>query len=51
MAWIETEMDEENVSIINEQLRIPMAELRFRFSGSSGPGGVISVQCAVISVQ
>ncbi len=32
-------MDEENVIIINEQLRIPMAELRFRFSGSSGPGG------------
>ncbi len=39
MAWIEIEMDEENVIIINEQLRIPMAELRFRFSGSSGPGG------------
>lgn len=32
-------MDEENVVVINEQLQIPLAELRFRFSGSSGPGG------------
>ncbi len=32
-------MDEENVVVINEQLQIPLSELRFRFSGSSGPGG------------
>lgn len=30
---------DENVLVINEQVRIPLAELEFRFSTSSGPGG------------
>jgi ribosome-associated protein len=29
----------ENEIIVNEQLRIPMSELQYRFSTSSGPGG------------
>jgi len=33
------EMDEENQIFINEQLSIPLSELGFRFSTSSGPGG------------
>jgi len=32
-------MDEKNVLTINKQVQIPLSELRFRFSGSSGPGG------------
>ncbi len=32
-------MFDENVLVINEQVRIPLAELEFRFSTSSGPGG------------
>ncbi len=32
-------MNEETVLIINEQLQIPLDELQFRFSKSSGPGG------------
>lgn len=32
-------MDEQNIIVINKQLKIPLAELQFRFSGSSGPGG------------
>lgn len=32
-------MNDENVIVINHQLQIPLAELQFRFSGSSGPGG------------
>jgi ribosome-associated protein len=32
-------MDDENEIIINEQLRIPLREVEFRFSQSSGPGG------------
>ncbi|MBE7533722.1 MAG: aminoacyl-tRNA hydrolase [Chloroflexi bacterium] len=32
-------MDEDTLIIINSQLQIPLAEIEFRFSGSSGPGG------------
>ncbi len=32
-------MLDENVLVVNEQVRIPLAELEFRFSTSSGPGG------------
>jgi ribosome-associated protein len=32
-------MLDENVLVINEQVQIPLAELEFRFSTSSGPGG------------
>ncbi|HUM69064.1 MAG TPA: alternative ribosome rescue aminoacyl-tRNA hydrolase ArfB [Chloroflexota bacterium] len=32
-------MDEATTIIINTQLHIPLAEIGFRFSGSSGPGG------------
>lgn len=32
-------MLEDNVLVINEQVHIPLAELEFRFSTSSGPGG------------
>jgi ribosome-associated protein len=32
-------MDDENEIVINEQLRIPLREVEFRFSQSSGPGG------------
>lgn len=32
-------MTEENRIIINERISIPLSELRFRFSTSSGPGG------------
>ncbi|GJM40429.1 MAG: aminoacyl-tRNA hydrolase [Ardenticatenaceae bacterium] len=32
-------MDEERLILINEAVRIPLAELDFRFSTSSGPGG------------
>lgn len=32
-------MDDENELIINENLRIPLSELQYRFSTSSGPGG------------
>lgn len=32
-------MNEENIIFINPQLQIPLSELQFRFSGSSGPGG------------
>lgn len=32
-------MNEENRIIINEQVSIPLSELQFRFSTSSGPGG------------
>ena len=31
--------ENENEIIVNEQLRIPMSELQYRFSTSSGPGG------------
>lgn len=31
--------EHENEIIINEQLRIPLSELQYRFSTSSGPGG------------
>lgn len=37
-ATIRNRMDD-NILFINEQLQIPLAELEFRFSGSSGPGG------------
>ncbi len=32
-------MDDRNVITINNQLSIPLSELQFRFSTSSGPGG------------
>ena len=32
-------MEDINEIIVNEQLRIPMNELQYRFSTSSGPGG------------
>ena len=32
-------MDDERLIPINDELHIPMAELNFRFSTSSGPGG------------
>jgi ribosome-associated protein len=32
-------MDTEQIIIINEQVHIPLVEIQFRFSGSSGPGG------------
>ncbi len=32
-------MDEATTIIINAQLQIPLAEIEFRFSASSGPGG------------
>ncbi|MCL4262167.1 MAG: aminoacyl-tRNA hydrolase [Anaerolineae bacterium] len=32
-------MDEATTIIINAHLHIPLAEIEFRFSGSSGPGG------------
>lgn len=32
-------MENENELIINEKLRIPLSELQYRFSTSSGPGG------------
>ncbi len=32
-------MLEDNVLVINDQVQIPLAELEFRFSTSSGPGG------------
>ena len=32
-------MEDINEIIVNEQLRIPMSELQYRFSTSSGPGG------------
>lgn len=32
-------MDGKNEIIINENLRIPMGEIQYRFSTSSGPGG------------
>jgi ribosome-associated protein len=32
-------MNDDSIIFINQQLQIPMAELQFRFSGSSGPGG------------
>lgn len=32
-------MDDESLIAINEQLAIPLRELEFRFSQSSGPGG------------
>ncbi|MEZ4646708.1 MAG: alternative ribosome rescue aminoacyl-tRNA hydrolase ArfB [Chloroflexota bacterium] len=31
--------EDENVIVINQYVRIPLAELQFRFSTSSGPGG------------
>jgi ribosome-associated protein len=33
------DVTEENEIIISERIRIPLSELRFRFSTSSGPGG------------
>jgi ribosome-associated protein len=33
------DMTEESEIIISERVRIPLSELRFRFSTSSGPGG------------
>jgi ribosome-associated protein len=32
-------MDDENLIFINEQLSVPLREVEFRFSQSSGPGG------------
>lgn len=32
-------MSEESEIIINDRIRIPLSELRYRFSTSSGPGG------------
>jgi ribosome-associated protein len=32
-------MNEESFIVINERLKIPLSELRFQFSTSSGPGG------------
>jgi ribosome-associated protein len=32
-------MDQDDLLIVNHELSIPMAELSFRFSRSSGPGG------------
>jgi ribosome-associated protein len=32
-------MDEEKWIVINEETQIPLAEIQFRFSASSGPGG------------
>ncbi len=32
-------MDDERLIPINNNVQIPLAELKFRFSGSSGPGG------------
>jgi ribosome-associated protein len=32
-------MDEDRWIVINEETQIPLAEIGFRFSGSSGPGG------------
>ncbi|MCP4358490.1 MAG: aminoacyl-tRNA hydrolase [Chloroflexi bacterium] len=32
-------MNDENLIIINDNLKIPLAEIQFRFSTSSGPGG------------
>ena len=34
-----SKVTEENRIIINERISIPLSELRFRFSTSSGPGG------------
>ncbi len=32
-------MNDENLIIINDNLKIPLTEIQFRFSASSGPGG------------
>ena len=34
-----SKVNEDSVIIINEKISIPLSELRFRFSTSSGPGG------------
>ncbi len=34
-----TKMSDENLIIINAELQIPLTEIQFRFSSSSGPGG------------
>lgn len=33
------DVNDESVLVINDHVRIPLAELQFRFSTSSGPGG------------